>query len=210
MPALPPAANVVKVRMIGQNQGSPWNNLVHLQYAGAAPSAGGLNSVASQVVSAWQANIAPICSIAVTLTRVECVDLTSNTSAEGAFDTNVPGTLVAPFMPASAAMVLSWNAQVRYRGGHPRMYIPAGVLADLINGKLWTQAFLINARAAVSAFLVALNAVASGPTTFFVILLSYRTGNAARPVPLKFPVTAATVHPRLDSQRRRLGKEIPG
>jgi hypothetical protein len=69
------------------------------------------------------------------------------------------------------------------------------------------------------AFITALNSITSGTFTFVFIALSYYSGShktpenkhpdpVLRPTPLPFPISDGTAHTRVDTQRRRLGKEL--
>jgi hypothetical protein len=42
-----------------------------------------------------------------------------------------------------------------------------------------------------------------------MVMLSYFSGHVLRTHGTPFAITAAAVHSRVDSQRRRLGKELP-
>jgi hypothetical protein len=208
MPPLPNAPNIVKVRLVGTNQTTIWNNILHLQYTGPAPSVADCQTVADAVMSAWGASIKALVNVNADLERVDIVDLTSATTSEGS-SSLVPiiGTRVGTDLAAQVAGVVSWSANLRYRGGHPRNYMPIGVTADVVGGKSWITAFQTEALAGARAFRTALNAVVHGTTTYKLVMLSYRTAHALRPTPLPITIQDAKFHGRLDTQRKRLGKE---
>lgn len=208
MPPLNPVGQALKVRLVGTFYTRPWNNILHVQYSGSAPTSGQLITYCNSVSNAWSTNIAPICPTVVTLTLVQATDLTNAASASGESVVTVPGTLAGQPLSIQVALVISWSINLRYRGGHPRSYIPAGVVAETQSGNLWSDTFRATAAASGQSFLTAMNAISVAGSPSFMISVSYKTGNAIRPIPTKNPIVAALVHPRIDTQRRRLGKEI--
>jgi len=197
----------VLVRLAGLNQGQPWNNIFHLQYAGGVPTSANLTSLLGSVAAAWAANFASLCQAGVTLTELQAADLASPTGATSTLAAAGVGTRAGTAMPTQVALVISWKIDLRYRGGHPRSYLPAAVLADVTSGHLWTTAFVSEAQSAGQGFQGALNAIAVAPLTFVMVAVSFFTQHALRPTPLVRPVVTALVHDRVDTQRRRLGKE---
>lgn len=194
--------------MIGTNQSTPWNNIFYLQYPANPPTIGDLQSIATQVANAWNANIAPIINTSNALNRVECIDIATNTGADGAAVVTHVGTRSGALIPVQVACVFSFHVNVRYRGGHPRMYVPAGVAADVSAGRLWSGAAQTAFATAASGFVTAINAIQLGGSTFFMIMVSYHTAHALRPVPARFPIVGTAVDDRIDTQRRRLGKPV--
>lgn len=112
-------------------------------------------------------------------------------------------------MPASIACCISWQSGVYWRGGKPRTYL-AGLQDDVIvSPQFWNSTFRTNLATGADAFLSAVNALASGNFDSIQLgLVSFMSGGVARTPPLFFPFVGASVHPRIDSQRRRLGKAV--
>src|SRR5215471_136310 len=208
MPPLPNVGSVAKVRLVGTNQSVTWNNVMHEQYSGGAPTAGTLQSLAAAVGNAWISAIAPICNTSSALTEVVCIDLATSTGNEGTATVNHVGTRAGTVMPVSTAVVFSFHVQLRYRGGHARMYVPGGVAADISAGRLWNTSSQTAFASAASSFLSQVNAITIGGSAFFMVMVSYRTNHALRPVPAVFPIVSTGVDDRIDNQRRRLGKPV--
>lgn len=211
---------VLRITLVGQNQGATWMNTFYLQGTqpfGADPAP--VNTLLTTIFSGWGTNIAPLCNPLVSLTEARAADLTSRTALTTAITpTAVPGTRTGTPLPTSAAMVLSWKIARRYRGGHPRVYIPAGNVADVTNGRTWAGAFVTSARAAATAWYTALDGLSISTNNLDLICLSYYDGShktptnphpapVLRPNPVPFHVVSANVRTRVDTQRRRLGKE---
>jgi len=224
MAILPDAANTIRVSLQGTNQGTNWQNTVHLRATGSLGStSANLATLCDSVATAWGANIATLCNTQVFLTGVTATDLTTRSSPSFAatLTPTIPGTRGAPNLPTQVACVISWTVPDRYRGGHGRIYIPAGLQADIISGRLWNTAateFLADARAAATGFYSALTGLSLGAVGLDLVVLSYFFGShrtpgqppplpVMRPTPVAYIVSGARVRTRVDTQRRRLGKE---
>lgn len=107
----------------------------------------------------------------------------------------------------SAAMIISWLSAVYWRGGKPRTYLPGIKGTDVTSGKTIASGIKNTLNTAGGGFLTAVNALSAGGISATALgFVSFRSGNADRPSPLFFPITGHTVHSRLGTQRRRLGR----
>lgn len=211
MANLPDTPNVVRVNLKGLNQSLKWQNTLHLQFAGGSPTTAQLNTLAGNVGAAWLANLAPQLITAVSLTTVECIDLTTRTSNVGSDSTIRGGALAGTNpLPVNAAICVSEHINNRFRGGHPRFYLPAPTVTQMAGGNLLNSGYRTALQAAAEAFRVALDGLAIAPMTFDIVAVRYfHDKGQAYATGQPFPVTAFNVHLRLDTQRRRLGKEVP-
>jgi hypothetical protein len=209
MAILPAVPNVLKVAIKGLYQGQPWMNGHYLQYTGTAPTVANLATIAAAIGSAWTANLAALCEPEVTVTEIDTTDLTSAFASQAATSQSLIGTRAGDPLPVNIACVVSWQANFRFRGGHARTYLPAGAQTDITSGRLWASGFVSAANTAVAAYLAALNAISVGGATYKMVMVSYREANVDRTVPLVVTINSGSVHGRLDTQRRRLGKETP-
>jgi hypothetical protein len=97
----------------------------------------------------------------------------------------------------------------RYRGGHPRKYLPFGTAGTYASAssKFWDSGFIDDVQTKMAAFLSAVGGRTEGSTNFNdVVNVSYYTGGALRVTPVVDAVTSLAVRTRICSQRRRLGK----
>jgi hypothetical protein len=209
MPPLPDAPNVVRLKIVGSNNGTGWLNGFYLRYAGAAPSNANLDALCSTALGAYATNFLPLCNNNVALSGATAQDLTNAASSTGSATNTSPGTRGAAALTSQAACVVSWKINVRYRGGHPRTYLPAGITTDLTAGHLWTGTFVTAAVTAALAFRTALNGITVGGATWSMIALSYHRNNVALNPPVPYTIQTAQVHGRVDTQRSRLGAETP-
>lgn len=209
MAKLPPAPSCIFCKVIGTAQGGrPFNNLFHLSYSGGVPTSTQLNTVASQVLSAYSTQFAPLMVGQLSVTECTVADLTSDTSAIGSAAATTVGTATGAALSFQAAAVISWTIARRYRGGHPRSYIPGAAVTDMNSLTTWTPTYTGALQTAATAFRASMNALVVGSTSFTMVTVSYFTGKVMRPQGLPFPIIANQVHPRIDTQRRRLGREI--
>jgi hypothetical protein len=219
MPALPPVPKVLRV-VAKISDGSDLNtiNRFFFQYDGGAPTAAQLLTLAGAMDTAWTLNLAPIFGIQVSLLGHIITDLSSSTGAVGESTTTVPGTRAGAALPAAAAVVMSLKTARRYRGGHPRNYLAAGVSTDLNTRQTWTGAFTTATKTGYDAYIAAMSTnipVASGPgrqvnVSYFAGFTAvprppFRTRNVpnVRPVPLIDVIIATKASSKLGSQRRR-------
>lgn len=209
MPPLPPAQNIVRIRLKGGNQATVWNNVLYLQYVPPAPAVADLTTLMNGIATAWLTNFAPLCNVSTALTGIDAADLTSSLASTGSISTSQVGTRAGQAMPASVACVASWLINRRYRGGHPRSYFPFGIITDTQNGRQWTPAFVTAALAGVRGFRTALNALTTGTTSYKLVCLSYVSNKVQLGTPVPYTINDAAIHGRVDTQRHRLGKETP-
>lgn len=131
----------------------------------------------------------------------------SGLATSGVF--NSVGTAGGNNIAPSTCITLSWRAGAYWRGGKPRTYLPGPTTSQLTN---IGSASLLSATTAALAtaansFIADVAALNDGGKVFALGFVSYYSKGVFRPFPLFFPFTAAVVHDRLDSQRRRSGKE---
>lgn len=139
---LPPIANMLKVVVEGLTDNTntrKWANILHFLYSGTAPSNTVAASIASFIAGRWGTRMAPQCPSPTQLTQVQVTDLTSSSSGEGTWLGNTPGTRGDDSIPANAAMLISYPATFRYRGGHPRQYLYVLGNADLTGAMAWNN-----------------------------------------------------------------------
>jgi hypothetical protein len=209
MVALPLAPNAMKIRIVGVTQSRPFVHIMHLQYSGGVPVVADCNAIANAVRAAYNTNFAPMLNTATTAQLFEVTDLASSVGATGSNNTAVTGSGgVVTTLSVSLAAVVSWKSALHFRGGHARTYFPFRLASDVLSGNQLLGTYATGLQAAATAFLAALTNQTTGTITYTLAMLSYHSHNTPRPVPLSFAITAAQVHSRIDTQRRRLGKEF--
>jgi hypothetical protein len=219
MPALPAVPKVVRVVCV-QTMQEDLNviNRFFMSYSGTAPANTDLTTWCGAIATAWGTDISPLQINNISLTGVSAEDLSSSTGAVGAAAVAVPGTRAGTPLTAAVCAVIQKKTLRRYRGGHPRMYLAAGVETDIFSMQSWKPAFTAAVLAGYAAFQDAIEAAGwAGAGTLEEVNVSYYQGftnftfpsGRTRPIPTRrgTPLvdTLATynVDTHIGSQRRR-------
>lgn len=214
MPPLNPVPATARVVVNGvfSSSGGPWVNIFHVQRTptGTALSQTEVNAIAAGVRTAWLNNFIPLCSSSMTLGNVTATDLTSSFGLVGSASGNNAGAIATgTMMPPSVAVGISWTQAQHYRGGHPRSYIP-GLNSGQLNASgsnLISAAQQANFVTGALAFRTAVNAIVVDGAAALVLVRRIANKQVLA-IPIVTPLTGATVDRRVDTQRRRLGKDI--
>lgn len=209
MPALPVVPQVCDLKISGTYHDAIWMNKYYLHYSGSAPSNSDINNylvgIVSGVTTAYQAEMSADCAC----TLFEMTDLTSDTGSFSSHVVSFSGVRAGDFNPANVAMVASLEIARRYRGGHPRKYLPWGTSGTMASGSTrdWDPGFVADCQSKFDTLMSDLVGITEGGTTWDEIVnVSYVTAKARRATAQVDVVTSQIVRPRICSQRRRLGK----
>jgi hypothetical protein len=204
----PPIPGMAKVIVKQTISGVPAFNIFHVDALPALQwTASELASLASAVRSAWVTNFIPLQTGQLVLNDVTAIDLSSDTGAEGSATGSTTGTNVGTALSANAAACITWKIPRRYRGGHPRSYIAGHSTGMTTNANTWTASHVTNVTNAALALRTAINAVTTGSGTVKMVCVHYRKNKVDLTTPLVDAVSGAVVDTRIDSQRRRLGRD---
>jgi hypothetical protein len=138
MPALPSVNKVLKVQYkfaIGGDLGAMCHEF--WAYTGTGPSVADADTFAGDISNSYNTWMCPFMTDEKSLEEVIVTDLTSPTAAVGTDATAHVGSLAGNYLPASASALLSRTVARRYRGGHPRTYLPLGNQANLDGSQTW-------------------------------------------------------------------------
>lgn len=210
MPQLPNASRAIRCVYSGTYGGAKWANVFHVQAANTGLTSADAVILATGLVAAWDARLKSVHGTGCQLTNCTVVDLTSTSGAQAAVAAAVAGTNgAATPMPANVALVGSMKLNRRYRGGHPRMYLTGQATAATQSNTSWTGTWVTTTTTAFTGWRTDVNALTTASSgSITLICLSYYTGNVLRAIPQQDAITSIVVHSRIDTQRRRLGKEI--
>lgn len=208
MPSLPFVPGVAKI-IVKQtlSLGNVYNILHADGGAGTGWTSTELNALASAVRGAWVTNVLPLVTQNLLLNEVTAIDLASDTGATGIATGTNAGTKITAAQPANCAVCWSWQIARRYRGGHPRTYI-AGLVSDQVsNVSSITSAAQSAHQSAAAAVRTAVNGVTTSAGTAKLATVHYYKDKTLLATPLVSQITGVSVDTRIDSQRRRLGKD---
>jgi len=206
---LPPVPNVARFAVQGTNQGTKWVNIFHSKYTVQPPDAAALNAICQAVHTAYLNAFTTLWNSTCVLITVDGQDLASRTAATGTYSLTHPGTGTTIPMACQVALTLSWSIADRYRGGHPRTYLPGIDGTFVTNGRLLTTAGHTAYLNAAAAFLTNMNAMTAGGSSWQMCCVRYFSQHQLLANPLVRTINGQSVHGRIDTQRRRLGKEVP-
>jgi hypothetical protein len=219
MPALPSVPKVLQVtahQTIGADTAAI-NRWFH-QYAGGAPTAVQAAALATTISGNWGTLISPLQDTATSLTSVTVQDLSSPTAAFGQDLTVRAGTRAGSAEGADVCALIRESINRRYRGGHPRVYLRAGVVADLSTPQGWFPAFVLLVTNGWTAMQNNINAgVWVGGISMITVNVSYYQGfhnftypsgrvralPTVRGAPVVDPIVAFACQSKPASQRRR-------
>lgn len=213
----PPLLNTVRlvVYYTGPN-GTKANNVFHvLMGTGWSPSPANLATLAENFFTTWFKTTSGggpgnYGSTIWTGQSVTCYDNGGTTENEGVYTAAAPGGTAGNCLPPQCANTISWNIPAHYKGGHPRTYLPGTPEAALVSpgsnqlSSSWRSALAALCQSFLTNFAGSL--VAGAAETLGTIRYTTK-GVPIEGGPVFYPFNGGTIHGRIDSQRRRSGKE---
>lgn len=115
-------------------------------------------------------------------------------------------------LPANVALCISWHVQQRYRGGHPRTYLAGQPGEKKADNTSWIAAYCSATQDFANQFHSTVNSINHGEIADVHLgTLSTQLRKQWRDPPIfrDYTLGAAHVDTRIDSQRRRLGRDRP-
>jgi hypothetical protein len=128
----------------------PWAVVTHWKYDGQTQdwTAANIQTLATELKNGWANNLATFHVSQVVLQNVQTVDLGNSAPVTGQELNGVSGTHPSTGgLPSSTCFVVSDRIGARYRGGHPRQYLPIGTPSDTNSESTWSPTFVSNATA---------------------------------------------------------------
>ena len=209
MPPLPVVPDVIKIEIEGTYHDAKWVNIYYTGYTGVAPPATDLNNYLASLLTNAIPKYAAEMSADNEVTSLKATDLASYTGATDTIPASVFGVRAGDFMPSNVAMVASCEIGRRYRGGHPRKYLPWGTAGTMASGSTidWDSAFVADCQTKFTGVLTDMKGFTSGATNWVNnVNVSYVDAKVRRMVPVVDVITSSIIRSRICSQRRRLGK----
>lgn len=214
MPALPAVPKVVRCDFHFSESTDPNIQIREFfQYAGTLSTADAVTWLGN-MVAAMHTFVSGNISNQVSLVLSELTDLSSNTSPQVLNSSGQVGGAVAAAVPAGVAMVLSKHIQRRYRGGHPRVYLPGLENSGLASPGHWDPAYAGGVAGAYITFLNACTAV-TNPAAIGAIThvnISYFSGftNHTFPSGRVKPIPTPRATPLIDTITNVTANLVPG
>ena len=144
--------------------------------AGGA-SGGVLNAIAADIAGAWTTHLAPEVTTNIALTEVDILDITTDMGNSGLWTGSAAGSRSGTEPNLQCPVNVQYTISRRYRGGKPRMYIPAFSTSDQLDASHWGSSALSGLQTAFGGFFTEVKAISeSGTTVSNHISLSYYEG----------------------------------
>jgi hypothetical protein len=154
-----------------------WGNRLYFRYSSGPANPTDLASFNAAIATAWVAHIAPLCSTAVQLNEIDVLDITTHSGASSEASYTDAGSRAGSAIANQVAFNLEYDIARRYRGGKPRIYLPAGVTTDQYDGAKWQTSFVSTVETDFAAFITAVTAfTATTITSLGHVNLSYYQG----------------------------------
>lgn len=207
-----PATRQCKLVYSGEYDSAPWANVMWLFLSGSGEiTVSELNDLASACSEAYADNFLPHLSTNLELQETQVVLYASGEPIEGLAGSGGFGLISAgTVLPASTAACISWQIAPHYRGGHPRTYL-SGLKSGMIQDNttlynVWADS-IDSAANAFHADLEAISGISSGISSVQHGVVSFVRNGEWRTPPVFYRIAGASVDSRIDTQRRRLGRD---
>lgn len=210
MPTLAPVNNVIRTRILGSIASDSWGIRCfwHCGSATGPYTDAECADLASAVFTYFGSDMMVYLPSQVQVNRVEAEDLTTGSAGFGiGSGAAVHGGETGAPPPAGVAACLNFTIGSRYRGGHPRVYLPGGTTSNLADARSWTTSFRGQIEGQWNAFLAHVQASSIGVSLGVgQVAVRYRSGGVALVPPEVFDVLAVALSPVVASQRRRYNR----
>lgn len=214
------APGVAQTKLRGTLGVNPWAVLLHWYNGTGSPwSQSQINALATAVNARFTSGMMALFANNVRFIQVEAIDLSDTTLRISQTPVaNTPGTTPNPSPTLAACILVSHRIPDRFRGGHPRTYLPPSGTANTGDGDNWAQGFISTAQTSWDTFKngVVTDIGAAGITTGTLTVPRYTYSYTADANKHKFikervafigarSVTASVVSTKIATQRRRMG-----
>lgn len=206
-----PIPGVAKVTMQGHCVNVVADNVFHINYSTDFLDTAECNAIASAFYAAYCTAFKSLFASGTVIDSCTVQDLVSDTGAVGSFSGTTAGTNVSTPGPANVSACLTWHVATHYKGGHPRTYLPFVPNNVSTDGRTWASGHYAILSPAPQNFLTAVNAINIVPPGPITLVAVHRVRNKVVLSPPTFEVIQrGSVDTRVDSMRRRLGRDVPG
>lgn len=191
--------------------GAAWANVYWIQTTVATPTTGQMNTMVASLYSAWatawKGKLGSNWTI--TLAKATYYGTAPYVITGESILTDVGTRGSASIMPDQVSACLSWLVSTTWRGGKPRTYFPGVVVsADLQDNAHITSTLIASIEGAGNAWNTAVNAYTTSPfLTMALGTVRFFSGGVPLAPPVFLPYTGVSMHSRIATVRRRLGRE---
>lgn len=208
-----PPNRCIRAAFEGTYGGTHWTNVMWFYATGAGLiSHANLVTFADAVFGAYVDNILKSFSTASALNLVQVVLYENDEPLEAnSLHAVASGTVGGAAAPANVAACISWPISAHYRGGHPRTYMGGVPDSACANGSQFDGTWRTGLIARANAFHTACEGLPAmgGIATVEHGIVSFVKNKVWRDPPVfRRITTGAYVDTRIDTMRRRLGRDV--
>lgn len=205
--------NSVRFAISGTQNGVAWANVFWAQLTtSGTPAQVDLDNWLIAAAAAYKTRFAPSTMSYASYTQAQAILFLPGGLSMASVQamTGSGGAGASTVQAQELSSVISWITGVYWRGGKPRTYIPAPIVGNILTNRFLSATYITTLTTAATGFRTDINALTTGAISASVLgFVSFRSGNADRPTPLFFAFSGAKLHPRVGTQRRRMGKWTP-
>lgn len=206
MPTLPPVARAARVAISGTISTTDWSCILHFLFD-TTPSSTNMQELATKSLTHWNFYLTPNFSNGYKTTTCITEDLSATPALPGAASSSVTGGDSTGLIGAQTCMLVKHTIARRYRGGHPRTYLPSPGADKLTDDGHWTSSIVTSSQTNWDGFIGAvISDTYTGTTVDSYINISYHSGGAPRVTPVTDLITGSVVENVIATQRRRVGR----
>jgi len=176
-----------------------------------------IQSLAAATSQAWGNHAVAISTTEVTLRTTTATDIGSATPVIGIDSNQHVGAIAGGTQTASTCAMMSFHINARYKGGHPRCYLPWGAPLNQSSEYQWSVSFQTSANNAIAGMIndIRGNVPPRGSSLVSHVVPRYNYQVVDDPVHHKYLrqrvslkavniITSYSLNPTLGTQRRRL------
>lgn len=177
---VPPLPDVPAIRLrlsYSNSDGFLGGNRLYFQYSGGPPTTTDLGSVATEVATAYTADLADLVHQDWTLDEIDVLDIATDSGNAATHDVSIVGGYTGAELTSNTAVNIEFGISRRYRGGKPRMFAPPPGQGALQNAGTYLVAFQNQWNSGIESFMTAVLGGSYGSITLqHHINLSYYAG----------------------------------
>lgn len=215
------APGVAESRVLGKIVTNNWAVVLHWGHGSTGSwTQAQMQTLADQVMTAWKTRLLPLQTANTTVNSIQTVDLTDAVQ-RSALSTvaGSSGTMTGSALPIGTSQMINFKIAQRYRGGHPRCYLPPPSISATSDMDTLTAPHVATLQTAFTNFVSDVVTGMAGAGTTGVVHVVPRYTYSYNDDPNKhkytkersgflgtFTVSAYQASNQIRSQRRRFGK----
>lgn len=207
-----PPSRTAKVVFSGHQGATPWANVMWFYMTGSGEiSNDDLENMCDYLASTYAGTLLSVLVPTCTLDTTQAIayidggpfDFTFTSTYEGASTETIQ-------LPAQVAACVGWQIAAHYRGGKPRTYLAGVPVTARETPTTWDLGFMSDVVDAATAFHTGSEAFggSGGISALEHGVVSFQTAGDWRDPPIFRRINGATFDGRIDTQRRRLGRDV--